>query len=607
MKTSTSALARGTLLGAAFLMTPLAQAVTFNIGEVQGAFDTQLSVGASWSTQNPSKHLIGANNGGSGAQSGVGDDGRLNFRKGETFSKIFKGIHDLDLRYKDTGVFLRGTYWYDFELKDESRRFVDISDHGREESAKSAGAELLDAFVYHNYSIDDKSGSVRLGKQVVSWGESTFIQGGINSINPINVAAFRRPGAEIKEALVPVNMFYVAQSLTENLSAEAFYQLDWEQSVVDNCGTFFSGADFAADGCDRAHLGPDLTAYSGLINNALSAYFPGMGYSAEFDTQGIAVRRTKDRKPGNDGQFGINLRYFSETLGGEIGAYMMNYHSRMPYLSAYASPLTGNPLIAGLGAVGDAVVVATSEYTMDYAQDIRLYGLSFSTNLSTGTALSGEISHRPNMPVQLGAVDMIQILTGNPAISAISSGEYSQAQAGEFVQGYRRKPVTQAQVTAIHMFNQVLGASQLTVVGEVAYTHVGQLESSLRYGRDTIFGLSETTPNSVCTDAPTNKHCNKNGFVTEGSWGYRVRGVLDYPDVFAGVNLRPNVAWSHDVDGYSPVAGGFNEGSKAISLGLDADYLSTYTASLSYTNFFDGTYNTLRDRDFVALSFGVNF
>ena len=46
---------------------------------------------------------------------------------------------------------------------------------------------------------------------------------------------------------------------------------------------------------------------------------------------------------------------------------------------------------------------------------------------------------------------------------------------------------------------------------------------------------------------------------------------------------------------------------KAASVGLDADYLNTYTASLSYTNFFDGKYNTQGDRDFLALSFGVNF
>ncbi len=48
------------------------------------------------------------------------DDGRQNFRKGHTFSKIFKGIHDLELKYGDFGVFTRGKYWYDFRLKDEA-------------------------------------------------------------------------------------------------------------------------------------------------------------------------------------------------------------------------------------------------------------------------------------------------------------------------------------------------------------------------------------------------------------------------------------------------------------------------------------------------------
>ena len=153
------------------------------------------------------------------------------------------------MKYGDTGVFVRGKYWYDFELKDEHRQFKDISDSNRKEGAKSSGAELLDAFVYHNYSIGDLPGSVRLGKQVVSWGESTFIGGGINAINPIDVSAFRRPGAEIKEGLIPVNMFYISQSLTDNLSAEAFYQIEWDQTVVDNCGTFFSQADIIADGC----------------------------------------------------------------------------------------------------------------------------------------------------------------------------------------------------------------------------------------------------------------------------------------------------------------------------------------------------------------------
>ncbi|MDF9882989.1 hypothetical protein OKW12_004157 [Pseudomonas silensiensis] len=226
-----------------------AQAVAFNIGEIEGTFDSSLSVGASWGMRDADRSLVGTVNGGTG-QSSTGDDGRLNFKKGETFSKIFKGLHDLELKYGDTGVFVRGKYWYDFELKDEDREFKPISDSGRKEGAKSSGAQILDAFVYHNYSIADLPGTVRAGKQVVSWGESTFIGNSINSINPIDVSAFRRPGAEIKEGLIPVNMLFASQGLTDQLSVEGFYQLEWDQTVVDNCGTFF-GNDVVADGCNK--------------------------------------------------------------------------------------------------------------------------------------------------------------------------------------------------------------------------------------------------------------------------------------------------------------------------------------------------------------------
>ena len=172
-----------------------AQAVNFNIGEIEGQLDSSLSVGASWSMRSADPDLIGEANGGTGFTQ-TGDDGRLNFKKGETFSKIFKGIHDLELKYGDTGVFVRGKYWYDFELKDEQRLWKDIDDSNRKQGAQSSGAEILDAFVYHNYAIGELPGSVRLGKQVVSWGESTFIGNSINAINPIDAAAFRRPGAE---------------------------------------------------------------------------------------------------------------------------------------------------------------------------------------------------------------------------------------------------------------------------------------------------------------------------------------------------------------------------------------------------------------------------
>ena len=571
-----------------------AQAVNFNIGEIEGQFDSSLSVGASWSMRSPDRDLVGPNNGGQG-QAQTGDDGRLNFKKGETFSKIFKGIHDLELRYRDTGVFVRGKYWYDFELKDESRLFKDIDDSNRKEGAKSSGAEILDAFVYHNYAIADLPGTVRVGKQVVSWGESTFIGNSINSINPIDVAAFRRPGAEIKEGLIPVNMLYVSQGLTDRLSMEAFYQLEWDQTIIDNCGTFFSTADVAADGCDNGyHIGSPAIA-------PLQPVAAAFGQGFRVDSEGVILPRAGDRDARDSGQWGLALRWLGDET--EYGAYFMNYHSRTPIVSTQNASLatlaalpniiaTANGIAPGSGAgLAQSVMLGNGRYYLEYPEDIRLYGLSFSTTLPTGTAWSGELSYRPNLPLQINTTDITLSLLNPiaPGTSPVAAG------AGQDNVGYRRKEVTQVQTTFTHFFDQVMGAGRFTLVGEIGVAHVGGLESreDLRYGRDSLFGAYGFRGDT-------------NGFVTSTSWGYRVRGIWEYSNVFAGVNLKPNISWSHDVDGYGP-NGLFNEGAKAVSFGVDADYRNTYTASLSYTDFFGGDYNVAVDRDFLALSFGVSF
>ncbi|QOY72602.1 DUF1302 domain-containing protein [Pseudomonas sp. OST1909] len=598
-----------TLAGPAF-------GVSFNIGEIEGSFDSSLSVGASWSTAKPNRDLIGANNGGKGL-SQTSDDGHLNFKRGETFSKIFKGIHDLELKYGDTGVFVRGKYWYDFELKDESRQFKDISDNNRKEGAKSSGGQILDAFVYHNYSIADAPGSVRFGKQVVSWGESTFIGGGINSINPIDVSAFRRPGAEIKEGLIPVNMFYVSQTLTDNLSAEAFYQLEWDQTVTDNCGTFFSQPDVISDGCsNNLRVLNKRSTIPGAALPTLNAL------GVDVNSEGVLVRRGPDRDARDSGQFGVAMHYNFEPLDTEFGAYFMNYHSRAPIFSAQGAPSAAYTRPLGpLGALRPLIVAGSSNYFVEYPEDIRLYGLSFSTTLPTGTAWSGELSYRPNAPVQLSTTDIL--FAGVTPIPGFGNASVLKGSPGQDLHGYNRKEVTQFQTTFTHFFDQVMGASRLTTVGEIGVTHVGGLESKsqARYGRDPVFGPG-TLPGGFCNAlnnstangaglpnaAGLNTNCNNDGYTTATSWGYRARAIWEYPDVFAGVNLKPNVAWSHDVKGYSPGPGGnFEEGRKAVSLGLDAEYQNTYTASLAYTNFFGGKFSTVDDRDFVALSFGANF
>ena len=559
--------------------------VSFNVGPVEGQIDSELSIGASWSTAKADSKLIGANNGGKG-QSEISDDGRLNFKRGETFSKIFTGMHALELKYGDSGLYVRGKYWYDFELQDDSRPFKAISDSGRKASAQSSGSQLLDAFVYHNYAIADQPGAVRLGKQVVSWGESAFIGGGINAINPTDASAYRRPGTEYKDGLVPVNLFYISQNLTDNLSADAFYQLDWEQSEADNCGTFFSRSDVMADGCSGNYR---VMSKRSALDVADLAALTGAG--VEVNEEGVLVRRGADRNARNSGQFGVAMHYVFEPLDTEFGAYFMNYHSRDPILSAGAAPQSAYSAAAGSGGLAPMIVAGNSSYYVEYPEDIRLYGLSFATTLSTGTAWKGELSYRPNAPVQLNSNDLLYAnVTLLPGLAQASPLTVTP---GADIQGYRRKEVTQFQTSLTHFFDNAMGADRLTVTGEVGVTYVGGLDSpsDLRYGRDPVFGSD-----------------GNDGFTTATSWGYRGRAVWEYNSVLPGVNLKPNLGWSHDISGYSPGPNAnFEEGRKAITLGLDGEYQSTYTSSLSYTNFFGGRYNTLSDRDFVALTVGVKF
>ncbi|WP_376747813.1 MULTISPECIES: DUF1302 domain-containing protein [Pseudomonas] len=565
-----------------------AQAVSFNLGEVEGKLDSSLSIGASWAMRSPDPDFIGVANGGKG-ESRTTDDGRLNFKKHDTFSKIFKGSHDLELKYGDSGVFVRGKYWYDFELKDEHQDLYDIQDKGRKRGAQSSGIDLLDAFFYHNYQIADLPGSFRVGKQVVSWGGSTFIGGGINVINPLDANALRRPGSELKEGLLPVNMLYLQQTLNDAVSVEAFYQLEWDQSVADNCGTFFASSDIAADGCNDRYVlsgsdqAPGESDNSGLNGNTL--YLPRGG----------------DRDARDSGQFGVALRWLLPGLNDtEVSAYYLNYHSRTPVGSS--TMVTADPFTS------PAFGAPTGTYFLEYPEDIRLYGLSFNTNIGSAS-VEGELSYRPNMPLAFD--DLIYAtLRLDPVVPSVIP---NSGIPGDTIHGYVRKPMTQAQLSVAQTFDQILGASRLTLVGEAGYNHLSGISEgkagALRFGRASPYGTGEYYGNNgedLCRTllSARPEYCNSNGYFTRNSWGYRLRGSLAYNGVIGGLDLTPSLAFSHDVDGYGP---NFNEGSKAISIGLSAKYLNNYEASLSYTDYFGGDYNTLVDRDFLSASFGVTF
>jgi hypothetical protein len=173
-----------------------------------------------------------------------------------------------------------------------------------------------------------------------------------------------------------------------------------------------------------------------------------------------------DRDARDSGQFGLALRYMFEPLNTEFGAYFMNYHSRAPIFSGAAGTRPtwqaryrrwGHPLRQPTrpAAAMPLYVAGNSSYFVEYPEDIRLYGLSFSTTLPTGTAWSGEVSYRPNAPVQLNTTDILYSgLTPLDPNASVLNGT-----AGQDLHGYRRKEITQFQTTFTHFFDQVMGAA----------------------------------------------------------------------------------------------------------------------------------------------------
>ena len=654
---------------------PMAQAFEFENGELKGSLDTTVSYGISIRTEDPAEGLIGKGTinplialqgqtlpgplaglgafPGSAAQiaapgrfSGNRDDGNIKYEKGDAFSNAFKVTSELELTYRDWGFFTRASYFYDFENSDRD----DFTKAAKEKVASDF--RLYDAFIWKNYTLganDEVSGTIRFGKQVVSWGESTFIQNGINVINPIDVSRLRVAGAELKEAFLPTNMLFASTKFSESVSMEAYYQFDWKPTEIDPSGTYFSSNDFASPGgtyimlgfgtvtqpvnnpenfASTCILGKPAAGQTNVANSdrfaELSAiYGPTTAAALLASSCGAAGARLADNEARDSGQFGLALRWYAEALNQtEFGFYAMNYHSRLPLLSGRAA----NVILPAPAANSAALIV-------EYPEDIHLFGVSFNTTLPGGVAWQGEVSYRPNMPLQLDDVEVLfaglspinQALAASGApkaaffCSQLLPGCTSVA-PGAYVKGWREHEVTQLQMTFTKAFSSVLGAEQIALVGELGGTQVNLPEKSvMRYegeGTDTgggcdvgdvLAGLPGSALSSGCLRNPLTQ---VGGFPTNFSWGYRLAARADYNSVFGSpVTLSPRIAFNHDVKGITPGPGGnFLEGRKSITVGVEANYLQQWVFDLSYTGFNGGgELNQIYDRDFYSFSVKYSF
>ena len=442
---------------------PDARAFNFSSGDWTGSWDTTIGYGQGWRMEGHNCKLIAIADGGCGFGPN-NDDGDLNYGKG-SFTEALTGVTELSLKYKDSlGVFVRGSGLYDFYVMGDHTERTALTHDARD--VVGSYTRLLDAFGYARFNLGALPSELRLGRQVVDWGESTFIPGGLNQVDYFDVTALQVPGAELKQALLPDGSAVLNLQLLQNLSTQIVYLFDWHEDIIEPTGAYFSTNDVAGAGGSKVVLG-----YGGLSDQGVN--FTPLGGSLISNFQSIP--RTPDQRPDQTGQWGINFKLYLPNLGQgtQLGFYFLNYTSRLPVVSVQTGTQAGfgnafgavnavagaaqalaaglpfaaavatgaavgeqraaqlggnmsaatateyatigaNTLLAGGSVNNQASNLAANEYAKtqgvveQFPQDIKMLGLSFNTEIgATGTALQGEVAYRHNVPLQLNVPELI--------------------------------------------------------------------------------------------------------------------------------------------------------------------------------------------------------
>jgi len=308
---------------------------------------------------------------------------------------------------------------------------------GTERREIGNGLQWLDAYVVGALPLwGDKALTIKLGRQTVSWGESTtLVINSLNQANPVNVNNFYRVGHQTDEIFTPIGMVDLSFEPADGYNIEAFYQLEWKSVESVAPGSYFSDLDVGT-----GNLGSSISASVGNVAEDPA----GVGTPLDSPLAGLSnttstVRRLPDDKPGAAGQFGVDLKHNFEDLGNglELGVYFMNYHSRLPLASFYAANPScarqaGNarrndatdlasflqdcpdiPFVHSLLHPGEpaqyatdsAAALDTARFQLEYPRNIQLYGLSFNTTVGA-YSIQGEVAYRPNLPLQVALTDL---------------------------------------------------------------------------------------------------------------------------------------------------------------------------------------------------------
>ena len=583
------ATATAAVLAVAGAATPV-QAIDYSVGDMDIRLDATFTAGASWRVSQRANYNLGPANGGADddfGNSSSGDDSNMNYKRGETFSKVVKVLPELEVLYGDYGAFFRARAFYDFEIMDENRPHYQINDEGLDDVGRSV--DLLDAFVFTTFWIGDRPLDVRLGRQAIGWGEAIFAQGGISSVNPLDGNAARLPGAEVKEIILPTLMAYLSFGISDNLSVEGWFRPGgaWEATILPSCGSYFLPRDIAGEpvigstasnGCNYLNIGvADSVAGTDRYEDTVAAVGPGLAPS-------LYIPRDPDLHPDED-EYGVAVRRLFPDWGDmEMALYYQKLNLNGTGL-IYGRATTGPHPLAPAVPVGD---LATGSYGFMFPEGIDVYGISFNRT-AFGYSLQGELAYRPDNPVNFSEPAMVQAnILGFTGLIVDANGAVTPGQTLDMIEYADTLQATLGLIGTLSPTDWYDSGSQ---VFEVVVNHVALSDDIV------------VIPAALTGGAPVTRHED----VNETAWGYNYRLGLEYYNVGPGLRLSPSLTWSHDVNGKNRSGAGstLKEGNQTLTLGLGITYQLAHKVNLRYTNFLHEKIHSdnMSDRDFVSIDY----
>jgi len=577
-------------------------AATFAVRDLQGIYNGRLSYGTLYRLRDQDPDLIAIASDGNAFTANT-DDGNLNYGEG-LVSNTVRAAGELALVWGNLGAYVRGAAFYDFENQGSDPERTEFNSDA--EKLVGSDVELRESYVNWSPAPGGMPVIFRVGQQILNWSETTFVRDGLDVINPVNLVTLLQPGSTQEDLRTPQRMVWGAANVTETFSVEAYYQYEWEPVTLPPVGWYFSNFDaIGGEGLQSWMYGDGQTSDLGTD---LDLRFQLPAGTLGFDQDFQRLPGLNRDMPSDTGQYGAALiGILPDSNATRIGLHYIRYHSRLPLVmgrtgGAAAVAATAEPFVAARATALESVYLSEgldpaeaallgreaaeqltlsnygneASYFVTYPQDIDMLGFSFSSStIRTGTLFAGEITHHRNFPFQIAFNPLLQTVFSpvlfDPDVGDTALGDFGP---GEVIGGFKKLDRTQASLEASQIFRGRMWADLVLVSANLSWAGVHDIPSG-------------SAPPLTSDD--------------EDSWGYKVQLAARYSGLFGGINFRPYVVFSHDIDGTTPAPiSTFLEDRKSLTLGLSVSYINRITADLRFTNFSGGgRANQLRDRDYL--------